>query len=261
MKKNFDAHSKVIVFQKIFLGLLIFIFSGCSTGLQKKERAELHIKVANGHLTSGNIPAAMSALKSAKELDENNPEIENATGIAFFLRGRHTEAETQFRKAIRIRPNFTEAKNNLARVYIETGKFLKAEQLLKEVSQDMTFSSPERGYLNLALLSFKKNEFSKSMSWLDKALEVAPNFCAAKAQYGLALYQSKQYKKAIDRFDDVLGDCGHKFDESHFMSAMAYAQLGDLDRARSRFKEVISFYPNSIFATKSKSILEDQKVE
>ena len=61
---------------------------------------------------------ALDALSRAAKLDPQNPEIQNYLGLALSQKGERKAAETAFRKAIELDPNYASAHNNLAVFYI-----------------------------------------------------------------------------------------------------------------------------------------------
>jgi Flp pilus assembly protein TadD len=61
---------------------------------------------------------ALDALGRAAKLDPQSAEIENFLGVAFAEKGLRVQAETAFRKAILIQPDYADAHKNLAIVYL-----------------------------------------------------------------------------------------------------------------------------------------------
>ena len=62
--------------------------------------------------------AALDALSRAAKLDTQNPEIQNYLGLTLSQKGLRTAAETAFRKAIQLDPDYASAHNNLAVFYV-----------------------------------------------------------------------------------------------------------------------------------------------
>jgi tetratricopeptide (TPR) repeat protein len=61
---------------------------------------------------------ALDALDQAAKLNPQSPEIENFLGVALAEKGLRAQAETAFRKAILIQPDYADAHKNLAIVYL-----------------------------------------------------------------------------------------------------------------------------------------------
>ncbi len=68
----------------------------------------------------GNLDGALDALGRAVKLDPQNPQIQNFLGVALAQKGLRVQAETAFRKAVQIDPNYGDAHKNLAIIYLST---------------------------------------------------------------------------------------------------------------------------------------------
>ncbi len=66
----------------------------------------------------GDDDAALDALSRASKLDPQNPRILNFLGVALAQKGLRVQAETAFRQAIQIDPEYGDAHKNLAIVYL-----------------------------------------------------------------------------------------------------------------------------------------------
>jgi Flp pilus assembly protein TadD len=62
--------------------------------------------------------AALDALGRAAKFDPQNPQVQNYLGITLAEKGLRGPAETAFRKAIQIEPNYGDAHVNLALIYV-----------------------------------------------------------------------------------------------------------------------------------------------
>jgi len=66
----------------------------------------------------GNYDASLDVLGRAEKLDPQNPQIENFLGVALAEKGLRTQAETAFRKAIQLDPDYADAHKNLTIFYL-----------------------------------------------------------------------------------------------------------------------------------------------
>lgn len=64
-------------------------------------------------MINGKIGESLKALEKAVKIDPNRPEAYYNAGLAYFHSGRDPLAIMNFRRAIDLRPNFAEARNNL----------------------------------------------------------------------------------------------------------------------------------------------------
>ena len=134
------------------------LLTGCASWNQDKDKAELYIRMGSSLIEEGNYPGALTALLKAKEMDPSNPLVYNELGQVYFMRERYETAEQQFRKAVSLQKEYTDARNNLARVLIEEGKYAEAEKEINTVLADLTYGSTDRAYVNLGLAKFNQKQ-------------------------------------------------------------------------------------------------------
>lgn len=68
--------------------------------------------------SEGKYDSALDALDHAAKLDPRNPQIQNFLGVALAEKGLRVQAETAFRKAVQIAPDYGDANKNLAIIYL-----------------------------------------------------------------------------------------------------------------------------------------------
>jgi type IV pilus assembly protein PilF len=243
---------KVLLISLVGLTLM----AGCSTGNLKKEQAQFHLRIGTGFLNQGRNPQALTELLTAEELDPEDPVIQNNLALAYYARKEFPLAEAHLKKAISIYPKFSDARNNLGRLYTDLGRYDEALSQLIYVSKDLTYPNPEKVFLNLGLVYLKKGDFVASQNNFKKSMQSNVHFCPAYNYYGQALFQQQKYAEAIDSFEQALSLCDNNYDEAHYYSALSYYKLGETDRAVARLEEVERRYPDSEYAGKAKSMLK-----
>lgn len=242
----------------LFLLTVVFsIFSGCATTREhQKETALLHLQIATAHIKSQNYPLALKELLVAEENDPTNAMVQANLGLVYFMRERYELSEKHYKNAIQLLPTFTEAKNNLARSYIEIGKFKEAEPLLKEVLADLTYVNYPSAHANYGLLEFRKQNYTQANIHFRKALERDRENCFAQVYLGRSYLEQKNISLAVAQLDRAVPFCRQaESDEAHYYSAIALYRDGQKDKARSRFEELIKAFPNGANYEKAQKML------
>jgi type IV pilus assembly protein PilF len=238
--------------------LVTFFLQSCAT--VDKEKSELkagyYLQIGTNHLINKNYPAALRELLNAERLDPNNPIILNNLGLAYSVREKFIEAEKKYIKALSIDNKYTDARNNLGRLYIDIGLYDKAIEVLLVATADLTFSQPEKSWANLGQAYFLKTEYSLAQEAFQKSLQTMKNNCFTMNYYGRSLFELKKYKQASESFDHAIKYCTTSNEEPQFYSALSLYKLGELDLARTRLNEIRSSYPNGVFAKKALELLE-----
>lgn len=222
-----------------------------------KERAVLHMQIGTGYLSQGQYPQAMSELLKAEALDNTNPIVANNLGLAFYVRGKTKLAEGKFRQAVRLKPDYSDAKNNLARALIDEDHAEEAIQILLQVEGDLTYPFPEKTLANLGMAHFQLGHFSKAEDYLARSLQIRRQSCTTANFYGRTLLELKRLKQSAEILDQAVDYCrSARFEEPLYFSAMSYFTLGDKEKSRARLEELLKDYPKSKYVAKAKGMLE-----
>ncbi len=241
----------------VVLVLQILMISCSSFNKEDQEKAMFHLRIGTNYLNSGEYPEALSELIQAEKLDDENPLIQNNLGLAYFFRGQSLLAEKHLTKAILLKPEYTDAKNNLGRILIENTKYSLAINYLDQAVKDLTYLNPEKPLMNLGIAYFKLNQYEKSISYLQKSLNIKRDNCIAYSFLGRNYYESKDFTKAADILDKAIAQCKkNQFDEPNYYAALSYYQLGQTEIAKTRLDEIIKIYPYGKYADKAKNMLD-----
>jgi type IV pilus assembly protein PilF len=248
----------------LFLYLLCFLcLWGCASwsSQEKKEKAQMQAQVGMSLLESGNYPEALSALLHAYELEPEDPTILNNLGLAYFYRGKPEKAKFYLQKALKQNYQFTDAHNNLGRILLELGEYKASEIHLKKAVEDLTYPKPEKPYLNLGLLYFKTNRYQEAKKASEKSVYYDKRSCASNTLLGRSYYQIQEYFLSASILDKAIGYCPFQSaDEAQFWSGMSYLKLGDIDKTKSRFNEIVKLYPESPYRTQAQKELSQERL-
>ena len=239
--------------------LTIFIFFGCasSSPSEQNDTAALHLQIGNDYLKKENYPLALKELLIAEDLSPTNPYIQANLGMVYFMRERYELAEKHYRKSISLKPDFTEAKNNLSRAFIEIGQYRQAEVLLKEVLSDLTYIDFPKAYANYGVLEFKRKNYSSAITYFKKSLERDRENCYTQVYHGRSYLELKDTQFAVVQLEKAIPFCSQiDSDEAHFYSAIALYRNNQKDKARIRFEELIRIYPSGYNIEKAQKMLE-----
>jgi len=143
------------------------------------------------------IPALEVALKS----EPDNAVAHYHLGIAFSQVGNLGRAESEWREAVRLRPNMVEAQRALAQVAQSKGDFdqlrERAEQLISTEP-----ASPE-GYILRATARLSRDRVGGEAD-LQKAIELAPQNPIGYSRLGSLRFAEKRFNEAEKLFEQAL---------------------------------------------------------
>lgn len=247
--------------KRIWVAMVICVTAGflssCASSQNKREEADLHLRIGTAMWQQGNYPGALRELLTAERLNPQNEVIQNNLGLAYFARERFDLAAEHIRKAVELKPEYTEARNNYGRTLIELGRYDEAITELNAVMKDLTYEAPAKGLINLGLAYFKKGEFRTAKAKLAEALKIDRENCLGQTLYGRSFLELAEFETAAKVLDNAVVICrAVKYEEPNYYSGLSYYKLGRTSSAIARMEEIIKLYPQSRYAKKAQSLLK-----
>jgi cellulose synthase operon protein C len=153
-------------------------------------------------LAQGEAGGAVDSLQQALKNDSNNAVAHYHLGRAFDIQHNEAQAESEWRAAIGLRPDLTDAHRSLARLEMQRGDV----DALAQTAQQIIYGAPNApdGYLLRALAEMNHQKFSEAEQDMRKAAEVAPASPAPYVQMGNLHQAEKQYPDAIKFYQQAL---------------------------------------------------------
>lgn len=235
----------------------VLILIGCVTTRKEADQAALHLQLAVNLIQQENYPVALQELLVSQNLDPKNPDTQAYLGFVYFMRERKDLAEKHFKNAVDLNPNFSDAKNNLARVYIETSRLKEAEILLKQILVDYTYTDFQRAYFNYGLLEFTRKNYRASLDYFTKAIQKDRENCLAHVYIGRNYLELKQPPVAVEELNKAINFCQPlQVDDAHYYNAIALFRNNQKDLAMIRFQELLKIYPAGKNRENAKKMLD-----
>lgn len=136
---------------------------------------------------------------------------------------RIKDAEAFARKAIAAAPDHRDAKNALGVILVHEKRYDEAITILKPLTEDLVYASPESAWGNLGWAYFQRGSVDEALDALRRAVAVQPLFCVGQYRLGLA------YEKKGD-----LGAARESFTKAVETDQPACKRLQDAFSARAR---------------------------
>jgi type IV pilus assembly protein PilF len=217
---------------------LAFVLSGCKHVPSEKEQqsADIHYNLGVQAQQGGNIQEALSEFQRAVEMDPDNADAQNALGILLHLSfHRHAEAIEHYQKALEVRPNFSEARTNLANVYLDQGQYDQAIKLYEQVLNDMVYATPFIAQGNLGWAYYKKGDTEKALENIKAAVTLNPNFCQGFRNLGEIYDETGKADEACKQFAIYREKCPDD-PEANMREGVCLAKQGQVDAAKQRLE-------------------------
>ncbi len=188
------------------------------------------------------LERAEEAAQKSLSIDPQCAEGYKALGTIYYRLGKLNSAKKLLSRALEINPNYHPARNNLGLIYSELGNFEQAEkELLFVYEQEPGF--PFTSFL-LAHHYLNRNEYAQTEKYAKRVLELGEStFYLAMGNYllGMVFLCRNEPQKALEYMKKSEG---FESNPSTILGvAMAYAVLGEEDKAKELIEEVLKKYP------------------
>ncbi|WNG48525.1 social motility TPR repeat lipoprotein Tgl [Archangium minus] len=217
--------------------LLALALMGCKHVPSEKERqgAEIHYELGLQAQQAGNVQEAYKELQKSLELDPEYPEAHNAIAILLHMAfNRPEQAISHYKKALELRPNFSEVKTNLANVYLSQSRYDEAIKLYEEALNDMLYSTPFIAQGNMGWALYKKGELERGLKSIKAAVTTNPGFCLGYKNLGIIYDETGDVSEACRYFGRYREACPDVAD-AYLREGACQVKQGKMEEARQSF--------------------------
>ena len=228
---------------------------GCVAKSPTGKPFAYHYQMGVSYLEERNFTAALSDLTEAEKLDPNNAELQYNMGRTLVGKRRLDLAERKFLRAIVLKPNYSEARNDLGVLYLETGNWDNAIQQFRAVKDDLFYPNYEHAVINLGLAYLGKGDYAAAQEELSSARAANPRSPVIRASIGRILFAQGKTEQAILEYRKAL-EIAPDYASAHYHMGLALMKVSKLDAARNEFKEVLRIAPDSELGRLSASYVD-----
>lgn len=231
------------------------LIGGCALSAASKKQATYHFQMGLSFLGESNVTGALVEFTEAEKIDPDNHELQNYLGIVYYRKKKLDISEQKYLRAIALKPDYSDARNNLAVTYLEMKRWDDAIYQLKLVTEDIFYQNQSAAGINLGLAFFNKGDYAKAMAILRPLAAAYPLDPMIRYNIGKIYYATDkidlailEYKKAIELYADYM--------QAHFSLGQATMKRGDKKAATKHFNEVVRIAPDSEMAQLSREYLD-----
>jgi tetratricopeptide (TPR) repeat protein len=120
----------------------------------------------------------------------------NSRGIVFLNNREYGKAINCFKKAVKIKPDYSDAQKNLNNIDLEKRKIIE-EKEAKKASEANLFNS-------MGLEYFQEKQYDKAIKYYKNAIKIKPDNAVAYNNLGTVYRIRKEYDKALECYGKAL---------------------------------------------------------
>ena len=186
-------------------------------------------------------------IDAKKEIDKqtinfpNSPILFNMLGAVFSAQNESDKAIENYKKAIKLNPNYAQAYNNLGTVLNKLYKTNEAiDSYKKALSLKVDFAE---AYNNLGNAIRDLNRPKDALWYFEKAIKIKSNYVEAYNNLGATYEELGNIKEALINFQKAV-KIEPNYVEAHNSLGMVLSDLGRFDESLSSYKKAIKLNPN-----------------
>jgi tetratricopeptide (TPR) repeat protein len=238
----------------IFISFII-ILTGCAEDKALTKRKSLAKQnLGKIFLAQEDFTAGLNELLKAAELDPENPEIQYNLAIAYRFNELHANSIAHFKKAIEVKPDYSEAYNDLGNTYLILSQWDLAIKCFKKALGNPIYATPDFAYNNLGRAYYNKGEYKKAVESYLKAIKYQPSFSRAFHHLGITYEAMNEWDKAIGAYKESIR-YAPKDPRSHFYLGKLYLKLEKPSLAIEKLEETIRLDKTNTFTPEAKHLL------
>ncbi|MBW1981585.1 MAG: tetratricopeptide repeat protein [Deltaproteobacteria bacterium] len=221
----------------------------------KKKRAERYVNEGVLALRGRDPNLALERFLKALKDDPENPYVHYNIAIAYWAKRDTAKAKLHFEEAIRLKPGYSEAYNNLGVIYLEQGQIQQAIESFKKALSNPLYSNPQDAHYNLGRAYLKRKEYGKAILQLKQAVQIIPEFASAYNSLGEAYQGMNMLAEAEGSYRKALNYAPEYAKARLNLGRLLYQQRR-FSEARQAFVEVMRQAPASNEAEEARSYLQ-----
>lgn len=172
------------------------------------------------------------------------------------------EAETYARRAVKLKEDFREAKNTLGVVLIHEKRYDEAIGVLKPLSEDILYQTPENAWGNLGWAYLEKGSIDAAIDALSRSVAAQPLFCVGNFRLGAAFEKKKHFTEALEAYTRALETevpACKGLQEAYLGRGRVHLKLGKSSEADADLRKCNELLPSSAAGKECRSILANLK--
>ncbi len=246
----------------LVLSVLLALLGGCAEdrALLKKKEAKAKEELGISLVRDGQRRAGLKRLLEAAQLDPENPDIHHETALVYRDLGEHERSLQEFHKALALRPDFPEARNNLGTLYLLLKKWDLAIGCFKTAINNVTYETPHFAYNNLGLAYYNQGNYKEALMNYRKALNADPSFGLAYYNLGRVYEAMTKWDEAVDAYKNAIslysGDV-----PAHFKLGKLYLKLDRRKEAAHELRRAADLDPDGPLGKEAKALIQHYQLE
>lgn len=202
----FRSWTAVVALVAVLAGCVTTTTGGSSVKIDKQKALQTHVQLGLSYLRQKDIDLARHHFNKAYAIDRNAKGAHNGRALLYQLEGELELAESTFLKALKVDPDFTQARNNYGGFLYGQKRYSEAYEQFEKASRDLDYPRRAIALLSLGRTALKLGRTERAEAAFNQALILHPRLAPAMvelAEIHFAKEEFAQSKKYLDQYDSV----------------------------------------------------------
>jgi Tfp pilus assembly protein PilF len=225
--------------------VLAFIVTGCATDASFRQKQAREARdLGERYLARDDTGRALEQFYKALELHPEDPYLHYDLALAYDMKGALDKAEYHLKKAVALKPDYSDAYNYLGVVYFRQGKVCQAIKAYHKALENLLYLNPQDAHLNLGIAYLSGKEYQKAEVHLEEDIRLVPDFVVAYNYLGQVYEGMDQYLKAKASYKRAI-EYNPEYADAYLNLGKLYYRSGERQKAIRAFDKVVRLEPGS----------------
>ncbi len=213
----------------------------------------IHNNLGIAYDKMGKYVESLNELNEALKLSPEYIEARNNLAVVHYKMGNYEEALTELKAAVRLNPDFTEAHSNLGSLYAMLERYDEAVDEVKLAIKLNPYYSAAHN--NLGHIYALQNKNQEAIEEFKEAITLNPGYAHAYYNLGSLHAEMGMFKDAIDKFQEALR-LEPEMAEAYQGLGNAYFNLGSFEKSASAWVNAVCLDSNLFECVPEKLMLK-----
>ncbi|HET7754612.1 MAG TPA: tetratricopeptide repeat protein [Anaeromyxobacteraceae bacterium] len=216
---------------------LLAVSCSSAPSAKERERAEIHYNLGVEALRANRLQEALKEFDEALSGDEAFADAHLGRGLVLeYGYSRLDDAEKEYRRAIELRPSYSEAHNNLGQLLAKRGRLPEAVAEFDAALENMLYKEPYVARCNKGEALNRLGRRDEGVAELKLCLQSNPSYCFGYRTLGLVRMDEGNGAAAVDAFEKYSQHCPQSAD-AWLQLGLANLRAGNAQKARDAFEK------------------------
>jgi len=161
-----------------------------------QKRARIRLQLALGYYEQRQLPVALDEIKQALAADPDFSDAYNMRALIYMEMGETNLAEDNFLHAIKLTPNNPDLSNNYGWFLCQNGRVNQSIPYFEAALSNHAYQSPAKALNNAGMCSLKLKDQSAAERYFSKAFQLEPDNPSVNTNLAKMYYERHDYERA-----------------------------------------------------------------